>query len=757
MNESRTPYAACCFPVHESCWEIFSTVSGTSPDSYPRKHTSVLFKLLGCLPVESGTLMWAHNYGMSSKQSRTISTHPNWQEDPCKIPELDSFFEKPDEWRRLRLETIPTGRAEMPDLFPTLPAELAQRILSYLDVHDLIRLCGMPSKKRIIVPDLIWKGCLEAHADIGCLLPWSDDSPGNLWYPLCVLGARYLNCGFDSILNRQRIWKLCVRLADMIDEILLSEPRNLQLECEYPFLTNVKDSTERWSGLPPGTSEVKFPMLITEVIDPSPATRYSEDPAKIMWRGSIHDFVADEVWVSFVGEGNMQYVCGLTFQPSGQEIGFINKQKRRRASLISDETLAMVIAVNKTGVVDISIGNDDGHHRWVGGGNNLNSASLSLMKRTIEPTGKGMKFSDVCVALDVCRIKRLGIFSSSFKSPDELSLEEVVLQGNLWCPDLPIMGPIATSKKSLNIEAYYDCKPENLYDKEGRLDYLFVSQLPEGLQPMKVLDFGDRLPIRITCWSQGGKSLSGITFLLREDDEDDDIEDDEYVVLGEESGMAIDFPLNAAKGERIKYMEVMADEDGGHILGLAVHTTMSRRLHLTCHSIHSMMNGFNDLLPPLGHRFTGLYGRAGWEPYIVGLAIRYFGEKDEELAGNPKFLGEITFCKPSTTLELDWENGEHFTNLTIWTGIKWSTNRDFCKIPGLVFHTSAGRRLWFGQKPSRKPDENKDDIKHYDLTSKKHLMWELDQNRYCKINLRDDEEFVESKRFYEEFNQILLG
>ncbi|EPS37009.1 hypothetical protein H072_9386 [Dactylellina haptotyla CBS 200.50] len=621
--------ASACYPVHAFCWELFTSVQEKNAleDSEYTERVKILFKLLGSLRFKPSHLMWEHEYDgglphAPSGETMTATTEGYFY-NPTIAPGPQEWLS--DTWGDFSMDWLPNRPAQIPDLFPNLPSEVIHKVLGFLGYNDLKRLTEMPSRQTVAIPELIWKGFFEGRSDFAFMIPTGDDkdrqwynqllsSPETEWHKMCVLAKRYIMNRKISVFMRRRIWDLSVRLSDLIDEIRHSELMAMQFHVDYPFLGQ-QPRDDLSFHLPETATGRSFIVQMIQLPEETPVTYASEtlnhrspeyrDMHAVSSRGELGQIATDEIAVSFIGRGKSQYVSGLYFYPQGVGIGLINWKRMRRVSLRSEHSkLALSIAVNSVGVVDISVTHTYGF-RWLGGGQNLEGAAVA--RRILTPVvGNKLATMSVVVDLEVYKIKRLGIFSPDI---DPTTRETAVVLGNFWTPAPPTI--TRANKKFMNTDSYYDSDVREVagadYGSELPDPAVLSHQLDTAFSPFSYIDFGDRLLNRFTYWVEDNAVISGISVIGVDGDGEP-----EKFVLGKECGVPVDFSLNPERGERIRYLEIITKKNYGDIAGLSVYTTARRRFRLATRREDTQSPVKKPLLPPLGHRITGLYGRYGW-------------------------------------------------------------------------------------------------------------------------------------------------
>ncbi|KAK6340255.1 hypothetical protein TWF730_002019 [Orbilia blumenaviensis] len=787
--------ASACYPVHSFCWKMFTSVAGCGVDIYPAEKVKILYRILGSQKFNNNYTIWEHNYD-AAEINYPIGSGPG-HNDPTVIP-------TPYEWcpgvPTMEMDFTTKISASIPNILSVLPLEIVHMILSYLELPDLIQLTKIKSKKVFEVPDIIWKGFFDPRSDLGFLSfpntegSWYDDfvASSNFinWHSLCLQGQIYASGDSRIVANRKRIWKLCTQLSNLIDDIHESERLGFESHADYPFLG--QRPLNNLDLLLPNCRHIDIgvPFIIQTIL---PDTTRIPDKYEDMWavstRGRLHFRLTDEIGVTFAGEGKLQYLTGLSFFRNGIElkgVGLINRKRMKRVSVRDADNFCIAVAANEFGIVDISITRGS-ELEWLGEGKNMNG--VAIMRRTVQrPPDFTRPGTYIAVSVDseVYRIKRLGIFSPHLTINQPL---DALACNDMWQPQ----PPVESETKSLNISSY--CGLTEYITQVYSPDY--YKRIRGGpVRPFYCFDFNDKLPARFTCWVEGQPIINGMSFSMV--DEDGNIP--EKWVLGNERGTPVDFPLNAGRGERVRYMDVLIRHanvpmEAPIVAGVMLYTTLRRRFNLSLVPPWNSNVTQKTLIPKQGHKITGLYGKSVYIPslrrpglvgigiittadptlsnptpppdiknmkraviaknaqynmtpeasgtpeteglsrryisyvdlagcrsisiylkpglshvspdnlpYVVGLAVKFHGQKDEELAGNPIYLGRISMGNLCETIELDAANGEELEGMVVYRD---NTPREF-NFFAMEFWTTFGRKMtvpqsWCERAPTNPP------------------------------------------------------
>ncbi|KAF3921539.1 hypothetical protein AA313_de0202024 [Arthrobotrys entomopaga] len=209
-----------CFPIHQTCWGAFRLVGETMyqtqmqevPPEYV-KILAVLFENIMC----DGTFS-APSVAYSEAQPTEVLQSPtrtavNLARSTCawKLPV----------WRR----AVAGGVCTVSDILP-LPVELTHKVLSYLPGSYILQLGQWEYPKRLVVPDILWKDQFGVRGEVGHVRHhlWLEKEMN--WYMSFIAASSmiYWNEGEWPVMkNWRRVWDMCVRLWDHIEDIERAE------------------------------------------------------------------------------------------------------------------------------------------------------------------------------------------------------------------------------------------------------------------------------------------------------------------------------------------------------------------------------------------------------------------------------------------------------------------------------------------------------------------------------------------------------
>ncbi|KAK6522774.1 hypothetical protein TWF281_002210 [Arthrobotrys megalospora] len=757
---------------------MFTSVAGFGTDTYPESKLKTLYQIFGSQKFNNDMVIWEHGYDYDDDDDVIFPFDEGLGcNNPTDIPSPDSWL--PGDALHLAVQS--NDLASIPDMMGPLPPELTHTILSDLTLHELIQLTEIPSATRYYIPNLIWKRFFDVRSNLGFLSSPAGANPGgswyhNLltssnnpnWYSLCLLGLKYAASGSPAVSNRRRIWKLCLRLSNLVDEIHDSTKRGFENHVDYPFLgqSPISDLRLATFDMPKNnlytTSVIPCIVQTIEPPDMERATEAFEDMRAVSTRGCVTHILVDEIGVTFTGEERLRYVTGLSFFWRGKPVGVVGLVSQRRMNrvllAIERRVFNMAIAVNQHGIVDISITPGSfyeiGPQEWLGGGSNMDGAAVMRRNFILPPKFKSSGIFIVAAVVDfeVYKIKRFGIFSPQLVI---LGPRESAICHNLWQSGPPTM----SLDQSLNLSCYCGVLDHTAKSTEsGSIEFvlpLFQDKVKAGpVKPFSAIDLQDELPNRFTCWVGSWQLFVGLSFSTT--NEDGTVA--KKWAFGSESGVPIDFPLNPEQEERVRYIDLtLLPQSSGDIAidDIREHPKISGITPTPTSDIKSVEqvvtpenaqfslmvaapNCYND--EPKGTLIDMFVSHVDLtdckaivvyikdEPeeediyayHITGLSVKFHGEKDKELSGNPRYLGRISAGDRCETIELDVDKGEMLEKIVVCRG---NIVEKESAILAMEFHTTLNRRINIGEL-----DFTRGGVRGWNLGACNNIVWAFNHN-----------------------------
>ncbi|KAF3942098.1 hypothetical protein ABW19_dt0204498 [Dactylella cylindrospora] len=561
---------SCCYPLHEACWRIFTSIARTSRHDIARTIVPELFMLIGSTPYDPRQILWPHGYG-DFFDVRPLIMHclvlypsplkqsPSWPEnDPELVPEFDTD----DQGFREILKDHGYYGTEIPDVFPLLPSEIIEMILSLLEPSDLMNLAKIRTPRRITVPDAVLRKHFRDRNDLGFLDGFLEkgveSSSLSPWAQRFLLATQHPDTQSPSVKNRQRVWKICTQLMDVLDDSVDATSMNLEREPRFPYPSEAIVEQERDYSISPESNIEESQLRMRENSNFGLFILCHRQSVDQLWRitlwygawilskGTIENVQADSLGASFTGEGPLQFLSGLRFFPSTEGIGHILPRREKVAALKCEDggVLTMLLAVCRYGVTDLSITRQGSEPCWLGGGVNIKHSAI--IRRFIQADSNGIGISRLDLGVDVCKITKIGLESPNMVPIADLDSTERFIQSNTWIPTIPQV----EEGLSLNLQCYYD-----IWFNQGWPEYI----------PLFAADFGYRPLIRFTCWVLQYQDIVGFEFIVSNGPGEH-----ESLKLGQTFGVAIDFPINGEAGEKISSMSLILRTQGEPICGISV-------------------------------------------------------------------------------------------------------------------------------------------------------------------------------------------
>ncbi|KAF3939527.1 hypothetical protein ABW19_dt0208751 [Dactylella cylindrospora] len=535
--------------MHDDCWNILlGAAKAFRPPGFSEdvQWISTLHEILKYTAWTRNPmkLLWPHKYDGLEEYMQLHTEHPKLldytENKPC-LPRGQARNHRP--WSRLT-----PGNMTIPAFLP-LPLELAQKVISYLNVADLVALEKIEAEKRIEVPEISWKERFNIDSEFGhftltSLITDLSVDGSISWHEAC-LTAVTLESKIPGLRNHRRIWRICRELMDQIYDTIGSarfsmNAQEINEDLEIAPRRNrdplYQDPSDTRQSFYADTLSGKLDPYQTICVQANFEARYEDH----LWRrfsqfegsitkylGSLSNIFAEQIAVSFVGSGRMRFVSGLRFLPTNEKIGLINPRDERFLDFTKGRgrVLAFYVAATAYGVVDLSLV-EGTHPQWLCGRNPQDAA---VTRRLFKGDNAGIKIAEITAGADITKLTKLAISSPDFVPETELSSTEQFIQQRLW-PPISLLGdtPILNT-------ANYASSPSCF--------------LPEQFRPMFILDFSDSPVCRITAWSKSSEP-SALAFLQEGKDK--------ALTLGRPRGSALDFVVHGNRGERIVAMEVVS-------------------------------------------------------------------------------------------------------------------------------------------------------------------------------------------------------
>ncbi|KAK6513749.1 hypothetical protein TWF506_008185 [Arthrobotrys conoides] len=587
-----------CFPIHRGCLGILGEViTSCGISKFPSELVAFLFVLFGELPFDWYQLYWPGEYGGTSEYQRVV------KQDKYHIPPRLQYVETfPVESTGLRKlldeereslkgngpEGIETLSNTIPDFIP-LPIELAHQILCLLDRSDILTLQKIPSKQVIELPDIFWRDLCDFQEEFGFLGYQENDPSVTSWYEQCLLANRLIKRDLPEIKNRQRIWRLCIDIFGFSTHCALEEAFGIENSPEVLEVLQPEDPTTLLRVQAEDRRQFLTPTLFDGMCTKS--------------SGSIDNIVATGMHVSFKGVGNLRFVSGFKFMPSGKSIGYLNELENTFVSFKSDtleEYLIMHVAANKFGIVDISVVSSRSltpEPKWLGG---CILTGCAVTRWTVRSGGPTTVISKVVVDMNIVTMTRLQILRPSFMSPTPNPPEETFIQEHLWKPAIPVI----TTNTSLNHQLFHRTDRKAMIFRDVQPDN---TPLPSEFNPLECIH-GNETMTRLSFWSTGlHHDICAIEVYTKE------AGDTPYVV-GRPMGAATDIFVDGEGGEYISGMKIRVVESTGQIATLSVSTSYNRRFEISfekerVEDKNKLKIRLIDLCPNNTDKVTGFYCR----------------------------------------------------------------------------------------------------------------------------------------------------
>ena len=374
------------FPFHEACWKLLKAMM--HPQDVP---IELLYYICYSFPIRhEHWLDWGHTYGGLVTQKP--ADHYPWERlriyqlitrvlgmsilsplhsskhDPYEIPELKQVLECLPVEDAVSVGTISAIFRGQKDCFSRLPVEICEEILMPLSSRDVVNLrMASRSFARITLSQSFWKSRFGAGFEREYMF---ELSMGNGSHTIPEATRRdwralyhYTSAtGLSSrgLANRQRIWKSCRPLVD----ILKSNPLEM---FEPTGLENVREWSWRGVG---GETVLETPFFFNPSI---PCKVFRERavplPSEVL-----------EILVSTVNFHDKVYVTGLWIVAQGQPntgLGFILPGRETHIDLRTKEGKPGVItgfitAVDANGIRGFRVTLLDGRvSEWAGQGDDI--------------------------------------------------------------------------------------------------------------------------------------------------------------------------------------------------------------------------------------------------------------------------------------------------------------------------------------------------------------------------------------------------
>ncbi|KAK6531968.1 hypothetical protein TWF694_003131 [Orbilia ellipsospora] len=562
------------YPIHQSCWSIFNHVLQATGVNIPlTKLHQTLYEILDNTAYSAYKLHWSHEYyGIANYQNNNTWT----------LLPSHSFLEDDPEVDVSAFLTQTSKPFLIPDFLP-LPTEIRLTIFSHLTLSDINNLNLIPSATKAQFPDHYWRKFLTPKAKYGYLalsqLPTLSSK--TTWYHLFQTAKR--ECALTGRLrNRHRIWKICKDLSALVVGVAASSPTNLQNllhDKERELLTTpaIPD--------PPGTFTV---CSESRGYEPDGLHDHEFFGTFSKYSFQSENVLMERMVLHYVGEGEMEFVCGIEMLPADEEMGYLTG-RTREVEVGGMEWVT--VAMSQYGLVDVSFSKERDNCSWYRGITPKRYADkIAFTRRRLRTSGKDGHEIQLFGKLDASKITLLSFTVPALIPQEDLDDTESLIQVVSWSPSIPVSSPSTLTAGYSNS----------------------ITWESEKFRPCQNIHFADHILKKITAWTSAVTSyedtpvITGFTVYYQ----NEDLNPSQTIGEKDESGGAVGLSIDGAGGEYLVSADVLTCTSGedDNLVGIQLGTNRGRKGLLTAGDITSP---YNFKIWPIsldtGNRITGFY------------------------------------------------------------------------------------------------------------------------------------------------------